>query len=243
MSELLCKAVVKALMMELHVLDGILRLLPQDEMVCLKHGVMAMCGQLQADSGQALIERAQSGSDLVISVLQHGDGCYCVLLPVGGMLCPAVACCAVSTGCVASAPHWWRTTTRSGRSAMHTGTCPRCVTDLAAGFRHAAAVKCVGMVRFPVHPVLLSTWSWRWVDIQWSRCVSKAWPGVQTHVGDRFTTAVLKPVYGDGIVAGVEHRGGEPVLNTAVFSTGGQLDLPTAVLNIDGERCPRPAGV
>lgn len=27
---------------ELHVLDGILQLLPQDEMVCLKHGVMAM---------------------------------------------------------------------------------------------------------------------------------------------------------------------------------------------------------
>jgi hypothetical protein len=36
-----------------------------------------------------------------------------------------------------------------------------------------------------------------------------------------------------------------PVLThmLAVFSTGGELDLPTAVLNFGVERCSRPAGV
>jgi hypothetical protein len=51
----------------------------------------------------------------------------------------------------------------------------------------------------------------------------------------------------------VSDTGGMPVLNFAVLNSGlehrgvqhpgGQLDLPTAVLNIGGERCPRPAGV
>ena len=60
-------------------------------------------------------------------------------------------------------------------------------------------------------------------------CVSKAWPDVQTHVGDRFTTAVLNPVYSDGIGAGVQHRGGEPVLNSGVEHGGVDPVLNTAV--------------
>ena len=59
--------------------------------------------------------------------------------------------------------------------------------------------------------------------------VSKAWPGVQTHVGDRFTTAVLNPVYGDGVGAGVEHRGGEPVLNSGVEHRGGEPVLNNSI--------------